>query len=92
MNLGRNDTASKKRESEGWKIPLCVTSSFDGQSAQADKRFGFNFQEIISLPDFAKTVPKPTQVDWYQCTKASEKTILKELGNTTGRTFGRCPP
>ena len=25
-------------------------------------------------------------------TKASEITILKELGNTTGRTFGRCPP
>src|SRR3989344_8698344 len=43
--------------------------------------------EILSKP-----YRKPTQVDWYQCTKESERTILKELGNTTGRIFGRCPP
>ena len=43
-------------------------------------------QEILYKPYL-----NPTQVDWYQCTKASEKTFLKELGNITGRTFGRCP-
>ena len=58
MDLGRNDTASKKQGSEGWKIPLCDYSSFDGYPARAGKRFGFNFQEIISLGDFVKTVPQ----------------------------------
>ena len=65
MILGRNDTASKKQGSERWKIRFCDYSSFDGKLAQADKRIGFNFREIISLQDFARTVPKPTQVDWY---------------------------
>ena len=60
--------------------------------AQAVKRKRFNFQEIISLPDFSKTVPQTDTGGLVEYTKASEKTILKELGNITGRTFGRCPP
>ena len=28
---------------------------------------------------------------WCQCTKASERKRLKELGNKTGRKFARCP-
>ena len=27
------------------------------------------------------TVPKPTQVGWYQNTKARERNLVKELGN-----------
>ena len=29
------------------------------------------------------TVPKPTQVEWYQDTKARERNLVKELGNLT---------
>ena len=56
--LGRNDTASKKQGSEKWKIPFYDYSSFDGELPQGDKRNCFNFQEIISLPDFVRTVPQ----------------------------------
>ena len=29
------------------------------------------------------TVPKPTQVERYQCTKARERNLVKELGKIT---------
>ena len=38
------------------------------------------------------TVPQTDTGGLVEYTKASEKTFLKELGNITGRTFGRCPP
>ena len=37
------------------------------------------------------TVPQTDTGGLVEYTKASEKTFLKELGNITGRTFGRCP-
>jgi len=65
MFLGRNDTTSKEQGSESMKINFCDYPSFDGDPPTGGKRNCFNFQEIFSLPDFVKTVPKPTQVDWY---------------------------
>lgn len=75
-----------------WKTPFYDYSSSDGETAQAVKRNEFSFQEIISLGDFILTVPQTDTGGLVEYTKASEKTFLKELGNTTGRTFGRCPP
>ena len=92
MLLGRNDTAPKKRGSESWKTRFHDYSSFDGNPARAGKRKHFNFLEIFSLPDFVKSVPQTDTGGQVEYTKASEKTILKELGNIAGRTFGRCPP
>ena len=92
MLLGRNDTASKELGSRCWKIRICAYSSFYGKSSQDGNRIHFSFQEITSLQDFVKSVPQTDTGGLVEYTKASERTFLKELGNTTGRTFGRCPP
>ena len=82
----------KSEEVRDWKIRFHDYSSFECKLAQADKRKRFNFLETISLGDFIETVPQTDTGGLVEYTKASERTFLKELGNTTGRTFGRCPP
>ena len=79
----------KSEEVKGGKPLFAIIRALMARLRKRSRDFCFNFQEIISLGDFVKTVPQTDTGGLGEYPKVSERRIFKEFGKKSTRNLGR---